>query len=119
MTEAQIRYLLDKARHVVFLGEELKEGVQAKTQEEYLEIYETRVERDPLLETSLLRDAITPLLPIYQEKWRNDNQAAKMMTGNSLAEPEEEEDWLMEVYDEIVNTDTEEEWERFVARFLA
>ncbi|AMA73898.1 hypothetical protein P4S93_03985 [Aneurinibacillus thermoaerophilus] len=119
MNKEQIRGFLDKARHAIFLGEELKEGTKPKTQEEYLELYETRVERDPLRETALLKEAITPLLSLYKEKWRYDNRAAELMTGNSLPEPEDEEGWLLEVYDEIMNTDTEEEWEYFVARFTS
>jgi hypothetical protein len=117
MNHEQIQHLLNRARHAIFLGEPLKEGEAPKTQEEYLELYEARVERNPLRETELLRQAIEPLLPIYQKKWLNDNRAAEMMTGNSLPEPEDEEEWLMEVYDEIMNTDSEDEWELFVTRF--
>lgn len=117
MNTEQIRHQLNKARHAVFLGEPLQTDSQPMTQEEYFEAYEARVERDPLAETALLREAILPILTIYQEKWRNDNQAAQMMTGNSLAEPRDEDGWLMEVYDEIMNTDTDEEWEQFVTRF--
>jgi hypothetical protein len=117
MNHEQIRHLLNKARHAIFLGESLQEGETPKTQEEYLELYEARVERDPLHEVSLLREAIGPLLPIYQKKWRTDNRAAEMMTGNSLPEPKDDEGWIMEVYDEIMNTDTETEWDQFVTRF--
>ncbi|CEH31788.1 hypothetical protein AM501_17680 [Aneurinibacillus migulanus] len=117
MNAEQIRHLLNKARHAVFLGIPMPEGETPRTQEEYLEAYEARVERNPLRETALLREAIMPLLSIYQEKWRNDNRAAEMMTGTSLPEPHDEDDWLQEVYDEMMNTDTEEEWRQFVTRF--
>lgn len=117
MNAAQIRHLLDKARHAIFLGIPMSEEEAPKTQEEYLEAYEARLERNPLQETALLREAIMPLLSTYQEKWRNDNRAAEMMTGTSLPEPCDADDWLQEVYDEIVNTDTEEEWRQFVTRF--
>ncbi|MBN6188139.1 hypothetical protein JQN58_14790 [Aneurinibacillus sp. BA2021] len=118
MNTEQIKHLLNRARHAVFLGEPLHIESKPLTQEEYFEAYEARTARDPLTEIALLREAILPLLPVYQEKWRNDNRAAQMMTGTSLAEPRDEDGWLMEVYDEIMNTDTEEEWEQFVTRFF-
>lgn len=117
MTEQEIRRLLDKARQAIFLGEELPDNAPARTQEDYLELYDTRVERNPLREKELLRQAIASLLPAYKETWRMDNAAAALMTGDSLPEPEDEEEWLMEIYDEMMNTDTEGEWEQMITRF--
>ncbi|BAU29415.1 hypothetical protein DFP93_11519 [Aneurinibacillus soli] len=118
MTEQDIRRLLDQARHAIFLGEELLAETPALTQEDYLDQYEARTERNPLREKELLRQAITPLLATYQHTWKMDNAAAALMTGDSLPEPEDETEWLMEIYDEMMNTDTEEEWEQLIGRFM-
>lgn len=118
MTEQDIHRLLDQARHAIFLGEELPAEASALTQEDYLAQYEARTERNPLREKELLRQAIAPLLAIYQHAWKMDNAAAALMTGDSLPEPEDEEEWLLEIYDEIMNTDTEAEWEKLTQRFM-
>ena len=117
MTEQEIRRLLDKARHAIFLGEELSNDVPSYTQEEYLELYEKRLTRDPLQEKEFFGQSIAPLLAAYKDAWRMDNAAAALMTGDSLPEPEDEEEWLLEIYDEMMNTDTEEEWEQMITRF--
>ncbi|WP_047154385.1 hypothetical protein [Aneurinibacillus tyrosinisolvens] len=119
MTEEQVRRTMDKVRHAIYLGERLPEGIAPNTQEEYLQFYEERTERNPLEEKALFSDAVAPLLSNYQKKWREENAAAAIMTGETIEEPADEEQWLFELYDEIMSIDTEEEWGQFVTRFFS
>ncbi|WP_027415165.1 hypothetical protein [Aneurinibacillus terranovensis] len=117
MTAEEIRHLLNKARHAIFTGEPLPHAWAPSTQEEYIAIYEERTERNPLVEKKLFSEAMVDILPLYQKNWREMNQAAAIMTGESAAEPKDTDEWLIEIYDEMINTETEDEWNAFVKRF--
>jgi hypothetical protein len=114
----ETKHLLNRARHAIFSGESLACGTPPFTQEEYIDLYEQRIERNPLTEKKLFSEAISPILPLYQNQWKHANQAAAMMGGETEEEPADFEDWLMEIYDEIMSTDTELEWNSFVQRFI-
>ncbi|HJV44911.1 MAG TPA: hypothetical protein VJ824_04205 [Bacillota bacterium] len=108
---------LEKFRYILFMGRYPDQDIPM-SQEEYVEAYEEQLERDPALERKLILEFSSPLLPIYR---KHIEQLAKMeqtISGNDEPISFTDEEVLDELYDEISNIETEEEWQNFKKIFV-
>lgn len=107
---------LERFRYAVFIGNMPDDNFTPLSQEEYVDQYEQQLERDPARERKLLEDLSASLLPLYRSKLE---QIAKIeQTISGIEEPISFSDAfvLEELYDEISNLETEEEWIEFKKR---
>lgn len=134
---------LEQLRAIIFTGKRLHESESPLTQEEYVERYENQWERDPLLEWQLVSEAAKSLIPLYQKEQQHIERMERMLSGQTAGdtrgadktakefarnEADDAEDeaadshqdeayWVERLYDEIVDLETEEEWQKFKKRF--
>jgi hypothetical protein len=111
-----VRQELDRFRHVLFTGKSPVDFTP-KTQEEYITYYESRVERDPASERKLLIQASIQLLPLYKKRLTGIASMEQLLTGESHNITYTDEEVLEELYDEVVNIESEDEWQDYLQQF--
>lgn len=110
---------LERFRYALFIGEAPPESYQPLTQEEYIEHYEQKLERNPAQERKLMSELSAPLLPLFQKQLEDIARMEKLVSGDESHVSFEEEEVLEELYDEVSNLETEEEWKEFTKRFTS
>lgn len=110
---------LERFRYALFIGEAPPENYQPLSQEEYIEQYEKKVERNPAQERKLMAELSAPLLPIFQKQLEDLARMEKLISEDETPVSFEEEEILEELYDEVSNLETEEEWREFKKRFIS
>lgn len=112
---------LEQLRAMLFLGRTLSDREQPWQQEAYIDYYEGRIERNPSTEWKAFTEIAGPLLSIFRKKREEIARMERLIQG--VPEPTaisatEEEKVIEELYDGIVNLDTEEEWQAFKRNFF-
>ncbi|RXT05835.1 hypothetical protein [Ammoniphilus sp. CFH 90114] len=114
-----IEQALERFRYALFLGVEPPEEYTAKTQEEYIEHYEQQIERDPAKERKLITRLSAPLLQVYRKQVEQLARMEQLISGDQSPLIFSDEDILEELYDELSNIETEEEWVVFKSRVVS
>lgn len=111
-----IKHALEQFRYALFIGTP-PNHLDPLTQEEYIEKYEQQVSRNPIEERQLIKSYSVPLLPTYKKHLEKVKKMEQILMGNEDAEEVElvfsDEEALDELYDEVSNLETEEEWTHF------
>jgi hypothetical protein len=112
-----IKYDLERFRHALYTGEALA-GLAPWRHEDYIDYYENQIERNPSSSTAeKLQTEAVPLLAIYRKKLEDIARMEQLICGTSKSIVVTDEEVFEELYDEIVNIDTEEEWQQFLESF--
>jgi hypothetical protein len=111
-----IQQALEQFRYALFIGTPPIHFVPL-TQEEYIDQYEQQLSRNPIEEKQLIKSYSIPLLPAYKKHLEKVKKMEFILMGNEEAEKMElfftDEEALEELYDEVSNLETEEEWAHF------
>ncbi len=114
---------LENLRAVIFTGKERALNTPFMTQEQYIEQYEWREDRDPIADFKAIEKAATPLLTHYKEKLEQIARMEALINPPIKDEDNGHEDEfgknpvLESLYEEIATIDTEEQWLKFVEQF--
>lgn len=111
-------HALDQFRYALFVGELPKEEFTPLSQEEYIEQYEQQVARNPAMERKLMSVLSVPLLSPYRKQMEQLARMENMIAGEERTLSFTDDEVLDELYDEVSNLETEEEWVQFKARIL-
>ena len=118
MVHVNISDALEKFRYVLFTGE-CPEEFTPRTQEEYIEIYEHQMERDPAMEAKLIVEFGEPLLPTFRKQLEQLARMEQLISGTDEKTSFSDEEILNEIYDDVANIETEEEWQDFKKNVLS
>ncbi len=108
---------LERFRFGIFMGNS-PENFTPLTQEEYVDHYEQLVERNPAQERKLMKELSASLLPLYRNQMEQAVKIEQMISGEQEEVSFSNEEVFDELYDEISNLETEEEWQEFKKRIL-
>lgn len=124
---------LEQIRSIIFTGKPLKQGQPILAQEEYVDIFQARSERDPLAEWRGLVEWSTDIWPKLKNEQEAIEHMERLISGekgadgrvqnvrlsenDALSEEDERDYWLERLYEEIADLETEAEWQAFKARF--
>jgi hypothetical protein len=118
MIHVNISDALEKFRYVLFTGE-YPEELTSRTQEEYIEIYEQQMERDPATEAKLIAEFGEPLLPTFRKQMEQLARMEQLISGTDAKTSFSDEEILNEIYDDVANIETEEEWQNYKKTVLS
>jgi hypothetical protein len=112
----------EQLRSVIFTGRRLGPDEEPQSQEDYIEHFESQIERNPLEEWKLIKQAAQPILQTYRQEQEAIERMERMIRGESIDESEpdvaEEDNWIERLYEDIANLETEDEWLAFKGRYL-
>lgn len=108
---------LERFRFGIYMGY-ISENITPLTQEEYVDHYEQLVERNPAQERRLMKELSEPLLPLYRTQMEQVAKMEQMISGTEEEVFFTDDEVLHELYDEISNLETEQEWQEFKKRIL-
>lgn len=108
---------LERFRFGIFMGY-ISENITPLTQEEYIDHYEQLLERNPAQERKLMKELSAPLLPLYRSQMEQVAKMEQMISGTEEEVSFTDQEVLDELYDEISNLETEEEWKEFKKRMI-
>jgi len=116
----QLDQALEQLRFVIFKGvrPNEEENLPIQSQEEYVFEYEQQVERDPGRERRLIETYSLPILPLYKQQMEQLAKMEQFISGNTDPISFSDEEVLDELYDDISNLETEDEWQDFKNRLL-
>ncbi|MBP1933932.1 hypothetical protein [Ammoniphilus resinae] len=109
---------LEQLRYAIFIGQDPSQLDNMLTQEEYTEHYESQLERDPAAERRLLVEYSKPLLAVYRKEMEQIAKIEQSLSGDDQPISFSDEEVMEELYDEMMNLETEEEWNSFKRRFV-
>lgn len=107
-------------RSIVFTGQRRPQDTPPVSQEELVRIYESQLERNPLTEWKLFREASRPVLSQYIKEQEAIRRMERLMSeGDDPLHHQdlEEEDWMEQLHDEISNLETEQEWQDWKKKY--
>lgn len=119
----------EQLRSIIFTGHRLGPDDEPQSQEAYIEHFESQIERNPLEEWKLIKQAAQPVIDSYRQEQEAIERMEKMIRGDSEDVPthnsngvEEEtltlDDWIERLYEDIANLETEEEWHDFKGKYV-
>jgi len=108
---------LEQLRYAIFIGQDPSQLENILTQEEYTDHYESQLERDPATEHRLLVEYSKPILPIYRKEMEQIAKIEQSLSGDEQPISFTDEEVMEELYDEMMNLETEDEWNSFKRRF--
>lgn len=113
----QLSARLEELRAILFTGKP-RRSLPSLTQPEYVSLFEQRIERDPQAEWKALHNYAKPLIPLYRQKLANIYKMESYILGKKAAPPAyDEETILTKIYEEIMELETEEEWQAWVRQW--
>ncbi|WP_134704088.1 hypothetical protein [Ammoniphilus sp. YIM 78166] len=112
-------HALEQFRYALFIGELPKDDFSPLTQEQYIELYEQQIERDPAMERKLMVTLSAPILSPYRKQMEQLARMENMIAGEERIIACSDDEVLEELYDEVSNMETDEEWQQFKSRLLS
>lgn len=106
-------------RGILFMGKAYQAD-SPLTQEEYIAYFEEQLERNPMEEWRLFREAAAPVMERYQKEMIQQERMEQIMSGDPEAPAVErdDDDWVELLHEDIIHLESEAEWEMFLKRFV-
>lgn len=109
---------LEELRAILFTGKP-RHSFPQLTQPEYVEWFEGRVERDPETEWQAMYQYLQPIISLYRKQLEEMDRMEAYIHGKSHSPPAfDDETVLQKVYEEIMELETEEEWQAWVQHWV-
>lgn len=113
----QLTTQLEELRAILFTGKP-RRSLPPLAQPEYVSYFEQRVERDPQVEWKALHDFARPLIPLFRKKLIDQFRMESYIHGVTLTPPTyDDETILTKMYEEIMELETEDEWQAWVRQW--
>lgn len=106
---------LEELRAILFTGKPLS-ALPVLTHPEYVARFEARTERDPEAEWQALFRYTKAIVPLYRKQLIDNYRMESYMRGETGVTPPEYDDKtiLQRLYEDIMELETEEEWQAWV-----
>lgn len=114
----QLADQLEELRAILFTGQS-RSSLPTLTQPEYVEWFEQRLERDPETEWRAMRRYAQPIIPLYRKQLAEMHRMEAYIHGKTSPAPDyDEEIVLKKLYEEMMELETEEEWQKWVQHWV-